>query len=167
MDLTQSTSHTYECKQLHALAFQLDLWLQHVVICSCHDMHVQVNYTCIHRRFAFKEKNQNHFLNFEKSCAWIWTRTWNMKQNEMQNVNNSNCWKKCGPGNRRVQYRALIKTIFVFAFPKCTSASLGDWKHIKTSQLNVLLRTPSSRKECGIWNFVASATHKQIHRRTQ
>ena len=58
MDLTWSTSHIYQCKQLHALAFHLDLWLQHVVICNRHDMHVQVNHTYIHRRFAFKEKNQ-------------------------------------------------------------------------------------------------------------
>jgi hypothetical protein len=27
-------------------------------MCSCHVMHVQVNYICIHRRFAIKEKNQ-------------------------------------------------------------------------------------------------------------
>ena len=58
MDLTQSTSHIYQCKQLHALAFHLNLWLQHVIICSCHDMHVHVNHTYIHRRFAFKQKNQ-------------------------------------------------------------------------------------------------------------
>jgi hypothetical protein len=56
IDLTVSTFHIHSSRNSCMLGIPLKFWLQHIVICSCHVMHVQVNCICIHGRFAIKEK---------------------------------------------------------------------------------------------------------------